>query len=251
MPGLYQRLKSQALRRLPDPVLQRIKMWHYARTLRAFRDEDEPDVRVVRHLVLPGTTAIDLGANIGVYTRVLSELVSPTGAVVSVEPMPETHAILAANVRALSLSNVTTVHAAVSDHAGILHMAPGAYVGGGSNYYEAHVVAEGGTPVQARTLDEIVGARTRVGFVKCDVEGHELAVLAGATELLDRQRPAWLVEVSTAGVIALFERNGYGTYWYDGVTLRRRAEGDRSVNYFFLTDAHVARLRAAVPSLMP
>ena len=250
MRGFYQVLKSLALRRLPDPVLQRVKMWHYTRTLRAFRDADEPDLCVVRHLVQPGTTAVDLGASIGIYTRVLSELVEATGAVVSVEPMPETFAALAASIRALSLHNVTAINAAVSDHAGILHMAPHAYATGGANYYRAHVVKEGGTAVQARTLDEIVGSRTRVDFVKCDVEGHELAVLAGATRLLERQRPAWLVEVSDDGVIALLERNGYATYWYDGITLRRRAAGDRSINFFFLTDAHFARLQSTVPSLV-
>ena len=34
-----------------------------------------------------------------------------------------------------------------------------------------------------------------VGFVKIDVEGHELAVLQGATDLLKTQRPTLLVEI--------------------------------------------------------
>ena len=34
-----------------------------------------------------------------------------------------------------------------------------------------------------------------VGFVKIDVEGHELAVLQGATDLLKAQRPTLMVEI--------------------------------------------------------
>jgi hypothetical protein len=36
---------------------------------------------------------------------------------------------------------------------------------------------------------------TNVGFVKIDVEGHELAVLRGASKLIERERPNVFVEV--------------------------------------------------------
>jgi FkbM family methyltransferase len=46
--------------------------------------------------------------------------------------------------------------------------------------------------VPTRTLDSYgFGA---VGFIKIDVEGHELAVLRGAAELLTTQRPRLLIE---------------------------------------------------------
>jgi len=41
--------------------------------------------------------------------------------------------------------------------------------------------------VEARTLDDIVAGQ-RVGLLKVDVEGHELAVLHGATRALDEGR---------------------------------------------------------------
>ena len=35
---------------------------------------------------------------------------------------------------------------------------------------------------------------------------------------------------------------GYGCYWYDGAALHARQAGDQAVNYFFLTDSHLATL---------
>jgi FkbM family methyltransferase len=46
--------------------------------------------------------------------------------------------------------------------------------------------------VPTRTLDSY--EFEAVGFIKIDVEGHELAVLRGATQLLTRQRPRLLIE---------------------------------------------------------
>ena len=50
--------------------------------------------------------------------------------------------------------------------------------------------------VPVKTLDAYRAARTdrRVGFIKCDCEGHELEVFRGAVELLRRDRPALLFE---------------------------------------------------------
>ena len=94
MPGIYAVLKTQALRYLPEPLLQSIKARHYARMLRSFTIDQEPDLKLVQHLVKPGDTVLDVGANFGVYTRVLSQLVGPAGRVISVEPVPQTFSIL-------------------------------------------------------------------------------------------------------------------------------------------------------------
>jgi FkbM family methyltransferase len=64
-----------------------------------------------------------------------------------------------------------------------------------------------------------------IGFVKIDVEGHELAVLKGATELLKTDRPTVLVEVephadqlgSLDDIIEFFDGHDYsGEYFHNG-----------------------------------
>jgi FkbM family methyltransferase len=217
--------------------------------------------------VEPGSIAVDVGANIGVYTKVLAELVGTSGRVISIEPVPETFAILVSNVRSLAIGNVTALNLAVSDAEGFVAMEVPEYEFGGTNYYQAHIVRDVRPPgsvsrlehVQTVTLDGILESMSEVGFVKCDVEGHELACLAGAESLLRQRRAAWLVEIAgdpdaaetnAVRVLQLFKTHSYRPWLYDGSCLTPRRAGDRSVNYFFLTDAHVARLRARAPGLM-
>jgi len=269
LPSIRQLLKTQALTRLPDAWLDALKRRHYERVLRTFDEDQEPDLRIVRHLVRPGATAVDLGANIGVYTKVLSALAGVDGRVISVEPVPPTFGILAHNCRRLGMINVELVNAAVSDEQRDLMIEVPEYESGGKNYYQAQVVAAdvslGGTfrsrrfHVRARTLDDIASDAESIAFVKCDVEGHELRCLIGAQAVLTTHRPAWLVEVSgdpdtadsaAARVFAVFESHGYTAWFFDGLRLVSRRWGEQNINYFFLADRHVAELRSAHPNLL-
>ena len=49
---------------------------------------------------------------------------------------------------------------------------------------------------------------------------------------------------SSHRIVSSLGRWGYEPFWLDAGRLVRRRAGDRSVNYFFLTDAHRARLAA-------
>lgn len=50
--------------------------------------------------------------------------------------------------------------------------------------------------IPAVTLDShLSGLYSRVGFIKIDVEGHELRVLRGALQLIESSRPEMLIEI--------------------------------------------------------
>ena len=267
MTGIYSLLKGRALNLLPDSILQPLRVWHHRRVLRSFLDADEPDLTVVRELVQPGTMAVDLGANFGMYTKVLSDLVGPTGTVISVEPVPETFDVLSRNIRSLGMRNVSCVNVAISDSDGDVVMELPNYGTGGINFYQATVVASPlGRVIDSRRqvvvpalrLDSLVAGTGVVGFVKCDVEGHELACLSGAEMVLGSHGAAWLVEVwgdpdepgtKAIQVFRIFERLSYVSWWFDGHRLVKRRRGERSTNYFFLKEAHTAVLRDKAPHL--
>jgi FkbM family methyltransferase len=240
-------LKHLTLQFLPEPLLQILRKAHYARKL--LETPHEPEMDVIPHLIGSGGIALDLGANFGLYTRLLSNIVGPSGRVHAVEPVPGTFDVLQSNVRQLRLSNVTVHNTAVTDCERLVTMAVPKYVEGGENLYEARVidadaVAEDRTvSVEAKPLDELFGRLGRIDFVKCDVEAHELRVLRGATEILRVHRPAWLMEVSgdpadressAAGVFDVMSKWGYRPFQLEGI---------RSCNFFFLRPEQIRRLR--------
>lgn len=260
MPKIASSLKEIIRWALPDAISAKLMGRHYYRALRDFREGEEADMSVVRYLVAPGETAIDIGANIGIYTRLLSGLAGPDGRVVSFEAVPSTHSILARNVERLALGNVRVLNYAISEADGNAEMEIPAFRG----FYRAQLAAGGDAgsggpgpkgrrvPVETRTLDSLFGGYALpIAFVKCDIEGHELSCIRGAGNLLDRHAPAWLIEIggdpdatdSNGGrLFEEFRRRGYGAFWFDGKELRARAPGDASINYFLLKKEHIRRL---------
>jgi FkbM family methyltransferase len=68
------------------------------------------------------------------------------------------------------------------------------YASGGENFYEARIVRSPSISgmrsidVNCRALDSLFGHLKSIDFVKCDVEGHELKVLEGASRTLKERR---------------------------------------------------------------
>jgi len=249
-------LKRTAWRILPHSTVQLIKKRHYLRLLCSPLLEKEPELRVVRYLVKPGDTVIDIGANVGVYSKILSELVGSDGHVYSIEPFPPTFEILCYNVRKLRLDNVEPVNVAVSDSQAVVTMSLPYDSSGAETHYRASIVTdrpeEGKTETanaQATTIDSrFLSASETISFIKCDVEGHELACIKGAAKFLAQSKTAWLIEVSgepddtdsaAHHVFKILCDQGYSAWWYDGSKLKKRRPGDKSTNYFFLKDNHI------------
>ena len=244
---------------LPDRLLHALRKIHYARKLRSITENDEDDIKVVKHMVKPGACVLDIGANFGVYTKFLSEMVGPAGRVYSIEPMPPTFDILRTCVGKLGLKNVEAVNAAISDADGTVTMEVPRSASGGEDFYGARIVT-GGTrgglrnaSVTARSLDSMFADGGGIGFIKCDVEGHELPCVRGAAALIDRCRPIWLLEImgdpdqpgsDAAKTFDQLGWHGYEAWWFDGQTLRKRGKGERNDNYFFLTADHIRALQA-------
>ncbi len=226
-------LKNVALKYLPKSVLQVARPRHYSKQLRHYPMASEPDLFGCKALLQPGDTVLDVGANIGVYTRFCSEFVGPTGAVHSLEPIPETYKYLSGNVAALGLGNVTCYNVAASDkdqaHAA---MSMPDYDAGGANIYEARLSEQGNIPVKTARLDTLFPALSPK-LIKCDVEGHDLACIAGAVDLIKRAQPIWVVEVSGPDTFQLLESLGYDTFVWSENRFRAATPADKVPNYFF------------------
>ena len=164
---------------------------------------------------------IDVGANIGLHSVKLSKRVHEL-LVHAFEPVNTTFAALVRNVERNGAGRaVRAHHMAISDHDGKVTLTAGFRPG---NFVVPNDARARGTQVEAvtaRRVDSLVAELgiERVDLVKCDVEGHEMAVLTGATGTLNRCRPLVFVEImeryarryghSTMDVFELMRRCGY------------------------------------------
>lgn len=166
---------------------------------------------VVDALVAPGDTVLDIGANWGRFTARMASLVGPTGRVHSFEPSPTQRVRLeeiARGQRQVALHGI-----GLSDASGYATLDSGDDPG--SAFGRVSTGGDGAEQIVLARLDEILERSERIAFLKCDVEGHELAVLRGALDTLHRWRPAILVEIearhggSVEETAALLEPLGY------------------------------------------
>ncbi len=136
--------------------------------------------RLMRHLIRPGATVVDVGANIGFFTVLGAVLTGPRGRVLAFEPEPRNHGQLARNVLANGLRQVEVHARACSDRPGRHFLDVNHAESGWHRLAPAGATGAGRrrVPVELVTLDSVVGS-ARVDLVKIDVEGHEGSVVAG------------------------------------------------------------------------
>lgn len=203
-------LLKKAITMLPAHWQHEFKRIHYYRQIRQGRfATDEPEYAMLDSMIAQGDWVIDVGANIGHYTRKFSELVGAGGRVIAVEPVAETFDLLAANARQFAFHNVTLLNVAASDHTELAGMSVPAFATGLKNFYEAHLTEDN---AEMRVLTISVDALelpSKVSLVKIDAEGHEVPVLRGMTKLLERDAPLLIVESARENLIEYLESLGY------------------------------------------
>jgi FkbM family methyltransferase len=128
-----------------------------------------------------GMTFVDVGANIGYFSVLASQLVGPKGRVLAIEPDARTLAILRANLWRNRCFNVTVLPLAAYVETGHVGFAVNPDGRAGSTLAPDH--EEGGTVPCARIDDVVTGA---IDVMKIDVEKAEHLVIRGAEETIER-----------------------------------------------------------------
>jgi len=151
----------------------------------------EPELRLLPHLCDKQKTSLDVGANIGTYTYFMRK---HSRSVRAFEPNPA----LARRLESL-FPDVTVRHAAVTNTPGELRLRV-PIVDGRAQHELASVEAGFDDDeveeycVPAVRLDD--EATTEVGFIKVDAERHEIPVLQGAMQTINKYRPVIMTEAT-------------------------------------------------------
>lgn len=179
-------------------------------------------------LIDSGETAIDVGVNIGYMTTIMAKRVGKTGKVLSFEPNPEVYEELTENIKLwqedLGWHQIHAQKIALSNQSGV-----GVLSIPQRNREEASLIS----PTQIRdtqnnesnfktytvslkTLDELLKSGESIGLIKIDVEGHELEVLQGATDLITKQKIRDIIFEEHRGypspVTQFLEEHGYTVF---------------------------------------
>lgn len=198
---------------LPTGIRQELsRSWHGWQIRRnSFRDDHDPYFSLLTTMVGPGDWVIDVGANVGHYTLLLSRLVGPNGRVVAIEPIPQTFELLCSNARRSPHANISLINIACSDAASSAGMAIPLRKSGLPNFYMAQIQEDAPLTVLCLPLDSLL-LPSAVRLIKVDAEGHDAAVLRGAESLISRDRPTILVEGVADELTPWLVSRGYRRY---------------------------------------
>ena len=186
----------------------------------------DPDIDLVRRLLLPGDLFVDGGANIGFFTLVAAAAVGASGEVMAFEPAETTRRILMRNVTLNEFAWVSVRSEALDSESACRNLMVFEGDAAAFSSFSAGQGSGAGTVTQVvtRTLDEVVvGAqRDRLALVKLDLEGAEHAALVGARAILEHGRADFLIELepdhlarqgaSGHEVVDMMRAHGYGFY---------------------------------------
>lgn len=139
-----------------------------------------------------GDVCIDIGANIGHHTIIMSQCAGATGKVFAYEPIPYIRKQMKESLALNNITNVTIVPDALSDKEGVLHLYINKDNVAGSSF--VNTSTESTIPVKMLTLDSY--NYPQVDFMKIDVEGFEYNVFLGAKNTIKAHHPTILFEYS-------------------------------------------------------
>jgi FkbM family methyltransferase len=173
----------------------------------------ERELAILPHVLRPGMTAIDIGANLGIYSLTMARLVAP-GRVFAYEPASEPRRLLECSRELNQAFNLEISSAALSDGWREGHLAFGA-----TSELNKLTDSGPGERVEVTSLDLEAAERNwpAPDFVKIDAEGEEERVLAGGADFFSRHSPLVMFEIMAGRTInerllSIFPSMGYRLY---------------------------------------
>ncbi len=152
---------------------------------------DRREFALLKKILRPGMTAVDVGANIGHYALVLAKLVGREGEVHCFEPSPD-------NYRRLTRAagphpQIKTYPNIVTNRSGDARL----FVSSELNVdHRTHPTGDGNreeVAVPGVALDDVFEPGTKIDLLKMDIQGHEFQALTGARRILGENREINLI----------------------------------------------------------
>ncbi len=219
---------------------------------------DYQDIYFLKHLIRSGDYCIDIGAHLGYFTLELSRLVGNNGHVYAIEPISKFFTTLRDLVEANKLGNITLHQFAMGADTDYVEMGI-PKVNNVKKFAYARVIRYStfleyveSEKVKNAYGDELFRDLPRVDFIKCDVEGLEVAVFQSFLEVIGKHRPIILCELGDPAerkrLLDLFGEFNYGLYYLENKKLKP-LEPESSIrpvshNHYFIPEIRLPALKA-------
>ena len=162
-----------------------------------FGNYENEDTFFLFKLINNGNLILDIGANIGWYSILLSKHF-PLSKIHAFEPVPETYNYLIENLKLNEVSNVEPNNLGISDHKAkreIYYCPEGAVIASEKNLVDSQLAKL--VECNFTTIDEYVDKNniTSCEAIKCDIEGAELFAVKGAKNTIQKYQPLIFIEL--------------------------------------------------------
>jgi FkbM family methyltransferase len=190
----------------------------------------------VRQLIKEGDTVVDIGANLGYFTKLFSKWVGNSGRVIAIEPVPLYNRII--KWACAKRKNITLypyalgkenkkVHLVTPDHFGYLRTGlPHIY---DEKNNKALSEYEFSFEAEMKKAGELFATFERIDFLKCDIEGYEEVVIPEILPVLEKLKP--IIQIETWGdhkpvVEAALTGAGFEKYYVIKNSLKKAVAGE-------------------------
>lgn len=145
--------------------------------------------KILQQEIAQGSTIMDIGANIGYYTLMMSRLAGKNGVVYSLEPSPSNFHSLNKNIKLNGYRNIRTYQIGIGDRKGKETMQISHKSNLDSFVLQKNRKAIGSMEINISALDDFIRNKRKPDFIKMDVEGYEYNAIKGMKAILKSKKP--------------------------------------------------------------
>jgi FkbM family methyltransferase len=220
------------------------------------KKQDAFEIELLKKHIKPGQTILDIGANIGFYADILSQLVGPDGKIHCFEPDATNYGYLEKATK--KLSNVIINNNAVGPKTETIKIYTSKNLNVDHRTYKPDDYDEE-IEIQAVSIDDYLGINNKIDFIKIDIQGFEMQAMKGMTFTLNANPDLkmisefWPYGLRKAGsslteYFSFFKDKGFNVYLLEKNTLKllsqekvKELEGLGEEHYFniFITKERV------------
>ena len=192
---------------------------------------DKTEIDLLKKIIKPGDSILDIGSNIGFYAKILSALTGNSGKVYCFEPDSTNFQYLKKNTKAIE--NIKLFNKAVSDKKDILKVYKSKLLNVDHRTYPVNNY-DSIEEIESLSIDELISEHiiSKVDIIKIDIQGYEMTAFKGMYNLLSTNNDLkivaeyWPHGFKRAGTTAIafydfFDQLGYRFYLIDNDKLTK------------------------------